>query len=78
MDLMELIETRHSVRDYLSDPIPEEILNQILEAGRLAPSARNRQPWRFIVFTSNNDIKELSLRCGLIGLSNIFKGYIFL
>ena len=72
MDLMELIATRHSVRDYLPDPIPEEILKQILEAGRLAPSARNRQPWRYIVFTSNDDIKELSLRCGLIGLSNIF------
>ncbi len=46
---MELAETRRSVRAYKSDVVPEELLQTVLEAGRLAPSACNKQPWRFIV-----------------------------
>lgn len=72
MELKDLIATRHSVRNYLPDPIPPEILAEILEAGRLAPSAQNRQPWRYIVFTDNSEIRKLALNTGLIGLSNIF------
>lgn len=72
MELMELITSRHSVRDYLPDPIPEEILQEILEAGRLAPSAQNRQPWRYVVLSDNAQVKKLALNCGLIGLSNLF------
>ncbi|MDZ4121144.1 MAG: nitroreductase family protein, partial [Candidatus Cloacimonadaceae bacterium] len=45
---------------------------EILEAGRWAPSAQNRQPWRFIVITGRDKIKELSVNCGLIGLANFF------
>ncbi|MDH5689225.1 MAG: nitroreductase family protein [Candidatus Bathyarchaeota archaeon] len=41
--------TRRSVRSYMSDPIPEEVLNRVLEAARIAPSRSNRQPWRFIL-----------------------------
>jgi nitroreductase len=72
MDFMELVSSRHSVRDFLPDPIPEDVMDDILEAGRLAPSAQNRQPWRYLVITNNADIRKLALRCGLIGLSNIF------
>ncbi len=72
MELKELIASRHSVRDFLPDPIPPEILNEILEAGRLAPSAQNRQPWRYIVFTDAAAIAKLALKTGLIGLSNYF------
>ncbi len=72
MDIKELIQTRHSVRNFLPDPIPSDILNEILEAGRLAPSAQNRQPWRYIVFQDSESIKKLALNCGLIGLSNYF------
>lgn len=72
MELMELIASRASVRDFLPDPIPEDILKEILEAGRLAPSAQNRQPWRYLVFTDNARIKKLALNCGIIGLSNFF------
>ncbi|HRY84667.1 MAG TPA: nitroreductase family protein, partial [Candidatus Cloacimonadota bacterium] len=46
---MEVIKQRISVRNYLPDPVPSEVLEEILEAGRLAPSAQNRQPWRYIV-----------------------------
>ncbi len=44
-----LIKSRRSIRKYLPDPVPDEMVEQILEAGRWAPSATNRQPWSFIV-----------------------------
>lgn len=72
MKVIELIKSRHSVRSFRSDPIPDAILNEILEAGRMAPSAQNRQPWRFIVVLGEEKIKALSKHCGLIGLSNFF------
>ena len=49
MEVLEAIETRRSVRKFKPEEIPEEDLMKILEAGRLAPSAGNRQPWRFVV-----------------------------
>ncbi len=48
-DLLELINFRQSDRAYLSTPIEKEKLERVLEAGRLAPSACNAQPWKFIV-----------------------------
>ncbi|MDY6958044.1 MAG: nitroreductase family protein [Halobacteriota archaeon] len=52
----EVIEDRRSVRKYRDDPVPDEILLQILEAARLAPSGSNTQPWRFVV-VRNEDTK---------------------
>lgn len=49
MAVMEVIRKRRSIRKYKPSEIPREHLMEILEAGRLAPSAGNRQPWRFIV-----------------------------
>jgi nitroreductase len=49
MNVFEAIETRRSVRKYRPQPVPDGHLKQILEAARLAPSAGNRQPWRFVV-----------------------------
>ena len=49
MDIFEAIRTRRSIRRFRQKPIPDEKLEMILEAGRLAPSAGNRQPWRFVV-----------------------------
>jgi len=49
MNVSKAIETRRSIRDYLSTPIEEEKLNLVLEAARLAPSARNDQNWHFVV-----------------------------
>ncbi len=72
MDIMDLIAARHSVRNFLPDPIPDEVLQEVLEAGRLAPSAQNRQPWRYVALRNNEQVKKLALNCGLIGLSNIF------
>ena len=49
MEYLELIRKRYSVRAYKSDPVSEELLAQVLEAGQLAPTAANKQPFRIIV-----------------------------
>jgi len=51
MDVMEAIQIRRSVRKYRPDKIPTDVLDRLLEALRLAPSACNFQPWRFVVVT---------------------------
>ena len=51
MDVFEAIQTRRSIRKYKSGTIPKEKLMMIFEAARQAPSAGNRQAWRFIVVT---------------------------
>ncbi|MFW9769102.1 MAG: nitroreductase family protein [Candidatus Thorarchaeota archaeon] len=49
MDTIRTIRERRSIRKYKPDPIGEEKLHTILQAGRWAPSASNKQPWHFIV-----------------------------
>jgi len=49
MDVFEAISARRSIRSYKAEPIPGESIRRIMEAARLAPSAGNRQPWRFVV-----------------------------
>ncbi|HEX9082885.1 MAG TPA: nitroreductase family protein, partial [Holophagaceae bacterium] len=44
-----VVETRRTVRDFLPDPVPEEVLDRCLDAARLAPSSSNLQPWEFVV-----------------------------
>ena len=48
MDVFEAIRNRRSIRDYSGKPVSDAVLKKVLEAARLAPSARNRQEWRFI------------------------------
>ena len=45
---LDICRKRHSVRGFRPDPVPDEILNYIMECVRLAPSAVNKQPWTFI------------------------------
>ena len=49
MTVEEAIKFRESVRSYLPDPVEKEKIVQLLDAARLAPSASNRQEWRFVV-----------------------------
>jgi nitroreductase len=51
MDVMDAIRKRYSCRSYDNQPVPDETLRELLEAARLAPSARNLQDWRFVVVT---------------------------
>ena len=61
MDALEAIRTRRSVRKYTGDPIPREDLETIIDAGRLAASGNNRQPWDFIVITEREMIDQLKV-----------------
>ena len=55
MEFNELIKYRESVRSYdPGKPVDEKILDRILEAGRIAPSASNRQPWKFVLVSSED------------------------
>lgn len=56
MDMLETIKTRKSIRKFKGTPVKDEFINNILEAGRWAPSGMNNQPWRFAVIT------DISLR----------------
>ena len=49
MSFLDLARRRYSVRAYRPDPVPDEMLAQVLEAARLAPTASNRQPFRIVV-----------------------------
>ena len=60
MDVMEAIEKRRSVRAYQNKLMPEEKLEKILEAARLAPSARNSQPHKFIIVKDPQLIKKIA------------------
>lgn len=60
MSLIDSILSRRSIRQYQPKPIPKELLEKILEAGRMAPSAMNRQSWHFVVVTDDAVKQELS------------------
>jgi nitroreductase len=51
MDVIEAVKKRKSIRGYKPDPVPKEVLEQILELASHAPSAMNTQPWEFTVLT---------------------------
>jgi nitroreductase len=63
MDLYEVVRTRRSVRAYRPDPIPQEVLNRVLEAARIAPSGSNRQPTRLILVRDDKIKQELVPMC---------------
>jgi nitroreductase len=56
---MNEIETRRSIRKYKQGEVSRELIERIVDAARLAPSAKNRQPWRFIVYTGAQKEKLL-------------------
>ena len=60
MDTFSCIRTRREIRDYLEKPISDESLNRILEAGRLAPSSKNSQPWHFVVIRDKETLSKVS------------------
>jgi nitroreductase len=60
METWDAITSRRNVREFAPRPIPSQDLEQILEAGRRAPSSRNWQPWDFVVVTDQEQLRELS------------------
>ena len=72
MEFDEVIISRKSVRSFQNKEIPEDILNNMMEAVRLSPSFQNRQCWRFVVIRNKKIIKDLALRSGMISKVNFF------
>ena len=60
MTFMDIVRARRSVRSYLKKPVEREKLLQCLEAARLAPSACNAQPWRFIIVDDKGQKEKLA------------------
>lgn len=62
MDFVKVVEKRRSIRRYRADPVPDDLIKEILESARVAPSAGNRQPCHFIVVKDVEKKKALGLR----------------
>jgi F420 biosynthesis protein FbiB-like protein len=66
MDTLEAIATRRSNRRFKTDPIPQDVLEKILNAGVMAPSGKNRQPWRFVVVREDKRSEMIAqMRAGI-------------
>lgn len=62
MDLFEAIQSRRTIRTFTGKKIPKDDLERIVDAGRLAPSARNRQTWDFVVITERAILDQIVSR----------------
>jgi nitroreductase len=60
VEAWDALRARRNVRSYRSDPVPDEDLQRIAEAGWRSPSASNRQPWDFVIVTDADRLRELS------------------
>ncbi|MBM3215585.1 nitroreductase family protein [Candidatus Poribacteria bacterium] len=60
MDAIACLKTRRSIRAYESDTVSRDVLSDIVDCARLAPSGRNEQPWTFIVVTKPDLLDELA------------------
>lgn len=70
LTVMEAIQRRRSIRKFKPDPVPDELINQMLEAARLAPSGSNRQPWRFQIIKTG-ELKERLFNEATFGAEHI-------
>lgn len=64
MTVSELIRTKRAVRQFTAEPISEEVIRSILNAGRRAQSSKNTQPWHFIAIRDRETLRQLS-QCGM-------------
>jgi len=63
MEFYDVIRTRRSIRKYQDKEIPEDVLMRVLDAGRIAPSGSNRQPWRFVVVKDKDKRQQIAEAC---------------
>lgn len=59
MDAMDAMLSRRSIRTYTSQPVSDDVVKELLEAGMAAPSAGNEQPWHFVVLTDREILDEI-------------------
>lgn len=60
MDALEVLRKRRSIREYKDKTIPKDILEKIVDAARFAATARNVQPWEFVVVTNSQTLQSIS------------------
>lgn len=68
-EIIKNIYERRAIRKYKNKPVPKEIIDQIIAAGKMAPSAMNRQPWKFYVLTDDSKITTLSREIEQLAMS---------
>ena len=59
MDVYQCIRSRLTVRDFKPDAVPEGVVRRMLQAARWSPSARNRQPWHFVVIRNRDTLAQI-------------------
>lgn len=72
-DILKTIYTRRAVRKYKDKPVERNLIEQILDAGRMAPSAINKQPWKFYMLTNKEQIKLFSKETAKAAAKGILK-----
>jgi nitroreductase len=60
MDVFEAARTVLAVREYRGNPVPEDVVRRIVDAGRLAGSSQNGQPWHFVVVTDRDSLRRVA------------------
>ncbi len=60
MDAIECLKTRRSIRSYTDKKVSKEVLTELIDCARLAPSARNEQPWEFVVVTGKETKQKIA------------------
>ncbi|HEX2623375.1 MAG TPA: nitroreductase family protein, partial [Phototrophicaceae bacterium] len=60
MDVIEAIRTRRAVRLFSTEPVPDDIIHTIIEAGGRSQSSKNTQPWQFILVRNRDTLQQLS------------------
>ena len=60
MDVEQAIRSKHAVRQFSDQPVPDDVIRQILDAGRRSQSSKNTQPWEFVVVRSRETLVALS------------------
>ncbi len=70
MEFFEVLNTRRSVRSYTNEPVTKDEVETLLHAACMAPSARNLQPWRFVVVDSRELLDQIAARHPYAGFAN--------
>ena len=63
-DAIEVLKSRRSIRTYTEVPVPQNVIEEIVDCARLAPTAMNDQPWDFIVVTKRELLEQIPAKLG--------------
>lgn len=73
IDILKVIYERRAIRKYQNRPVDHDLIEQVLDAGRMAPSALNNQPWHFYILTDRQMIERFSKEIALTALKGVVK-----